>query len=669
MNATAPAATKPRSLTHPKYRPDIDGLRAVAVLAVVAFHAFPGTFKGGFIGVDVFFVISGFLISSIIFSNLEHGSFSIVEFYNRRIRRIFPALIVVLIATFAFGWSALIADEYKQLGKHIAGGAGFVSNFILWNESGYFDNTADTKPLLHLWSLGIEEQFYIFWPLLLAVVWKKSWSFLRITLLIAVISFALNIYLVAASPIAAFYSPLTRFWELMIGGVLAYIALHRPELTGRYNNAQSILGLALLATGFLLINEARAFPGWWALLPTLGSFFLISAGPTTWLNRRVLSSGVLVWFGVLSYPLYLWHWPLFSFARIVSGIKPTGTIRIAAVSAAIILAWLTVKLIEKPFRFGARGARKSIALLFAMSVVGLVGWTCFNFDGFRLARYTSTDLFLFNRDQLEWNTYKSPGCTSELGVDAAFCVVFGNTKDIQAAVIGDSTGNALAPGLAGLFASSEHGLVNLGSHGCPPIHGVTSPWIPNCPEVVAKSYDWIARSQSIRIAVLSIFSLDLRLWRIPGVPPDATLSEKIAALKPLLNRDIADLNERGVAVVISYDVPDSPIKPRDCLARPLSGVKRQSCDVDEAQLADRQVFLQYFDQLFRDRDDVCVFRQSDLLISEGHLRIVDSTGRLLLRDPHHLSYYGSDRMAELFKRSRCFKTGPGSAGSGAYPTG
>ena len=154
-------------LTLPKYRADIDGLRAIAVLSVVGFHAFPKWVAGGFIGVDIFFVISGFLISTIIFGNLTAGTFSFIEFYSRRVRRIFPALLLLLIACYAFGWFALLADEYKQLGKHIAGGAGFVSNLVLWNERGYFDNSAVTKPLLHLWSLGIEEQFYIVWPLLL----------------------------------------------------------------------------------------------------------------------------------------------------------------------------------------------------------------------------------------------------------------------------------------------------------------------------------------------------------------------------------------------------------------------------------------------------------------------------------------------------------------------
>jgi len=161
-------------LIHQPYRPDIDGLRAVAILSVIAFHAFPEYIPGGFIGVDIFFVISGFLISSILFSSLEHDRFSIVEFYIRRIRRIFPALLLVLSACLFVGWFVLFSFEYKQLGRHAAAGAGFIQNFVLWRESGYFDNAAATKPLLHLWSLAIEEQFYIFWPILLAIVWKRG---------------------------------------------------------------------------------------------------------------------------------------------------------------------------------------------------------------------------------------------------------------------------------------------------------------------------------------------------------------------------------------------------------------------------------------------------------------------------------------------------------------
>jgi peptidoglycan/LPS O-acetylase OafA/YrhL len=179
-------------LLHPKYRPDIDGLRAIAVLSVIAFHAFPNWAVGGFTGVDIFFVISGYLISTIIFDNLDKGTFSFGDFYGRRIKRIFPALLTVLITCYLFGWLTLLADEFKQLGKHLVAGAGFVSNLVLWSEAGYFDNSAETKPLLHLWSLGIEEQFYLIWPILLWLGYKRKFNLLTLTLILAAASLYFN---------------------------------------------------------------------------------------------------------------------------------------------------------------------------------------------------------------------------------------------------------------------------------------------------------------------------------------------------------------------------------------------------------------------------------------------------------------------------------------------
>ena len=271
------ASSHAEHLTHPQYRADIDGLRAIAVLSVVGFHAFPSWIQGGFIGVDVFFVISGFLISTIIIGNLEKNSFSFIEFYSRRVKRIFPALLLVLIACFVFGWFALFADEYKQLGKHVAGGAGFVLNFLLQNESGYFNNAAETKPLLHLWSLGVEEQFYIIWPLLMWFAWKQHLNMMKIAIAIGGISFVLNIYEVHNDIVAAFFSPQTRFWELMAGSVLAYVTLHKQDMLPKLKqwldtrmgqtictqaaeendkamrNVQSVLGAVLIAIGIFVI--------------------------------------------------------------------------------------------------------------------------------------------------------------------------------------------------------------------------------------------------------------------------------------------------------------------------------------------------------------------------------------------------------------------------------
>jgi len=363
-------------LARPKYRRDIDGLRAIAVLSVVAFHAFPGKITGGFVGVDVFFVISGFLISTIIFENVENDRFSYAEFYARRIMRIFPALILVMTASVTFGWFVLQAGEYKQLGKHVFAGAGFISNFALWGEAGYFDNDAGDKPLLHLWSLGIEEQFYILWPSLLGIVSRRKPNAIIVTALIAVASFSIEVYTIKADPTSAFYSPLSRFWELMIGGILAYATLHKPHSIPQTSSWRSPVGLVLIVASVVALDITHyRFPGWWALFPTIGAFLLISAGPSAWLNRHLLGSRLLVWIGVISYPLYLWHWPLLSFARIVQGHPPSWSLKIKILIISLLAAWITYRFVEMPIRRTVGSAKPLIllilcAVLFALGAIG-----------------------------------------------------------------------------------------------------------------------------------------------------------------------------------------------------------------------------------------------------------------------------------------------------------
>ena len=362
------------SLSHIKYRPDIDGLRAVAVLAVVLFHGFPEYIHGGFIGVDVFFVISGYLISTIIYSELRSDTFSFIDFYSRRIKRIFPALLAVLFTTFIFGWFFLTPREYETLNQEIAGGAAFFSNFIFWRQSGYFDIAADKKPLLHLWSLAVEEQFYIFWPLILWVFSRLKVNLLYLTLFILIISFGLNIFYINTDPIGAFYAPFTRFWELLIGGLLAYLSLHRPEpiqFSARSRDLLSILGLVCLLLGVFTFDKLLPFPGWYALLPVIAAASLIFSGPNAVINRSLLCSRVMVWVGLISYPLYLWHWPVFSLGRIYSGHVLTGLQTIGAILVSFLLAWGTFQFIESPIRRSSKGAIKIYAMIFLMIGVGI----------------------------------------------------------------------------------------------------------------------------------------------------------------------------------------------------------------------------------------------------------------------------------------------------------
>lgn len=333
-----------------EYRAEIDGLRAVAVILVVIFHAFPGMVTGGFIGVDVFFVISGYLITGIILSDLNASKFSFASFYARRIRRIVPALLVVILATLAIGWLELLPARYQSLGRYGFAGTLFVPNFLSWSEVGYFDSAAETKPLLHLWSLGVEEQFYLIWPILLLLLYKSGRLVAGLSVVVAV-SLIYSCLAVRYDPAAAFYAPWSRLWELGIGGILACSNL---RIRGR--DWVSHVGIALIVGSALMLTKTSPFPGLLALAPVLGTSIVIVFG------SRVLAQKWAVAVGLISYPLYLWHWPLLSFAAILDA--TSVWIRGTLVLLSVALAMLTTRLVERPIRFGKlkrRGVGISLA--------------------------------------------------------------------------------------------------------------------------------------------------------------------------------------------------------------------------------------------------------------------------------------------------------------------
>lgn len=375
------AADRAATAVTQAYRPDIDGIRAVAVLAVVGFHAFPNFILGGFVGVDVFFVISGYLITKMLLASARGGGIDLRDFYRRRVRRILPALLVVLTACAIAAWLVLLSDEFKQLGRHLLGGTLFASNAVLWQESGYFDRPSEAKPLLHLWSLGIEEQFYIVFPLVLLACLRWRLREGRVMLAMAVVSLACCIVLTGTDRIGAFYSPLTRFWELLAGSLLAYWAGHaaiaRPHACGgrswrsQRDSLVSVTGAALMGVSMLTYDGAMAYPGMWAVLPVAGTALLIAAGPGALLNRRVLSMSWLVGIGRISYPLYLWHWPLLKFLSITQGELSSAQWRIGIIGLSFVLAWLTYRFIESPIRRQAQAVTLPLWLLGAIGVFGL----------------------------------------------------------------------------------------------------------------------------------------------------------------------------------------------------------------------------------------------------------------------------------------------------------
>ena len=522
--------------TRPAYRPDVDGLRAVAVLAVIAFHVDASVLPGGFVGVDIFFVISGFLISSIIFKDLGRGEFSFAGFYNRRIRRIFPALTIVLIAVWALGWFFLLPDAFQELGRNVSGAAGFMSNVVLWRESGYFDRAAEQKPLLHLWSLGVEEQFYLLWPGLMFLSWKRGLNLLLVVATIGIASFLLNVLAVHEHPAAVFYLPLTRLWELLLGGALAYASVfgYLGGVAGararwwswyvtrslRVRNAESLLGLLAIAVAFATVNPRHGFPGWWALLPTVGAVLVISAGPDAWINRRVLSRPALVLVGLISYPLYLWHWPLLSYLRILSIGAPPALWVFGAVLAAFALAWMTYRFLERPIRTvkPLKLNRAAISLAASLGFVAIVGlWA--DVSGGAPVRFATAlqQITNFKYDILP--EYRSGRCflNREQNQDAfsADCVDPAVSPGAPLLFLwGDSHSAHLYPGLRRLQHEYDFRVAQYTISACPPLVDTVSQYRPHCPDINAFVLAEIERLKPVTVVLSASWSSYADLSRL-----------------------------------------------------------------------------------------------------------------------------------------------------------
>jgi len=386
------------------YRKDIDGLRGIAVLAVVANHAAPDIplFESGFIGVDIFFVLSGFLITSIISTELAHGSFSFIRFWSRRIRRILPSLILVLAVSGVVFSIVLSPYLRRELLKNLIRASTFTSNYSSIGEADYFGAQV-LNPLLHLWSLAIEEQFYLFWPVacFAAYKYREIKSIKLMSLIILVTSFSANlitIYYVEDIP-TAFYYPHTRVWELMAGASIGlFVTPSGLNLATRkvfIRPITSLVGLAFIVFGFVFIHESSYFPGYWALLPVFGTCLIIIAGPNQTINKVLLSNSIIVWFGKISYSLYLWHFPaLFLLRQLHPGLtnKP---LTVATVIASFGIAWLSTKLFENPIRFGSLKRFPSFVFLIALLAISFL-------PAYRLAFQSEPRDASYTLEKIQW---------------------------------------------------------------------------------------------------------------------------------------------------------------------------------------------------------------------------------------------------------------------------
>ena len=465
------------------YRPDIEGLRAIAIFGVLGFHALPEFVPGGFVGVDVFFVISGYLITGIIFNNISTKSFSFFDFFFRRVRRIFPALAVVLLSTLLLGWFLLLPDEYSALGKHTIAATIFSSNFLLLDEINYFNSAAELKPLLHLWSLGVEGQFYLVWPVLLIGIWRFSKYGAQIFFILILFSFLLNIFYIEVYPAKSFYLPITRFWELLMGAFVAVSIKHQNFFSSFFlwleklpsprldilRNISSVSGFLLILLAIIFINKNVAFPGIAALIPTLGTVMIIAAGPSAHLNRYLLSHPFSVFIGLISYPLYLWHWPLL----VISGLSFSLNlfVKILVLVISFFLAWLTYVLIEKPFHILKYRIQKFTALILVFLITGVLGAIVFKNNGYS-ERYPENVLAISEFDFDHQTAFRQEECELPQHLNPntfPYCVDQPNESSEGEIILwGDSHAQHLYPGIKSVFGQSNK-ITMLIAPACPPI--------------------------------------------------------------------------------------------------------------------------------------------------------------------------------------------------------
>jgi len=468
-----------------KYRKEIDGLRALAVLPVIFFHAGFNLFSGGFVGVDIFFVISGYLITSIIVAEKEAGTFNLINFYERRVRRIFPALFIVLLSCLPFVYFWFTPNDIRDFAKSLIAVSFFISNILFSQTSGYFDIENNLRPLLHTWSLSIEEQYYLFFPLLLMLMWKlgKKWILIILSIL-AIISLFLADTLVKTDHLSTFYLLPTRAWELLIGALLAiYVSKYNPSPKKIINEVGGLAGFIFICYSIFIFSEETPFPSLYALVPTVGAALIILYANQETIIGKLLSLKFFVGVGVISYSAYLWHQPIFAFARHKTLGEDNISFTLGLIITSIIIAYISWKYVEIPFRAKDRFTRKKI---FKYGVIGILGFVFIGtigvIDAEGLVATTKEE-----RKILDFSNYKSKevyregACFLKFKQTAKdFSNICEATDNIDSTLIwGDSHAAALSFG----FMQKIKKLSQYTTSGCPPIMGIKMKFNQNCKEI------------------------------------------------------------------------------------------------------------------------------------------------------------------------------------------
>ncbi len=461
-----------RMTGHPQYRRDIDGLRAIAVIAVVLYHfGMPGL-GGGFVGVDVFFVISGFLIGGNLWREIDRtGRLQLGTFYMRRIRRLAPAYVVMVLVTFAVGWLVLLPFEYRELGKSMISATIYLSNVLFYRQAGYFDAASEEKPLLHTWSLSVEEQFYLVLPLTLLLLMR--WRLVWVLVLIWAGSLMANLWFTPRDHMAAFYLFPLRAWEMLSGVLLAIWMAQRPAwLAPRWTGE---LGVLLIFGSIFLITAGDGFPGWWVIFPVLGSVMVIAAGTRDSFAKKTLSMREPVFVGLISYSLYLWHWPVLTLATYSRG----GFVSLAEGAAwlglAIALSILSWRFVEQPTRrVGTVSARQILLGMLAGSaaIIGL-GGLVFKGDGMqgRFGDDVAVHVHASADFLQDWSRCQVAINGPLTGLE--ICAIGPENKTPQVLIWGDSHVRAMREGLAKAAQDTQVAGMIIWRAGCPPVFDLT----------------------------------------------------------------------------------------------------------------------------------------------------------------------------------------------------
>ena len=604
-----------------KYRAEIDGLRSVAVLPVIFFHAGFDFFNGGYVGVDVFFVISGYLITTILIEDLENNSFNIINFYERRARRILPAIFFMMLLCMPLTWLLSLPNHFKDFSQGLVAVSLFISNFLFWKKSGYFESNSDENPLLHTWSLAVEEQYYLLFPIFLFLAWKfGKKSVFWMIVVIAVASFLLSEWGSRNYAVANFYLIPTRAWELLAGSLTAFIIKKHGI---KASNFLSFLGFGLIAFSIFAFNKETPFPSFYTMIPVLGTVLLILYADQDIFIAKVLRTKVLVSIGLISYSAYLFHQPIFAFARIYLLHEPTHLIMISLSIFSILIASFSWKFIEQPFRKKNKKIQ-SQKIIFSLSAIFIIFFVSAGLignknDGFpkRFTKFITGDV-----GQLDFFKYinKYQDCEVKNIFDNAQkwneyirCKQTKNGKP-NIILLGDSHAEHLFLGLAESLINKNVTFYTLNGE----------PYYNN---VQFKNIFEELKNNNLKQTIFLTMNYSFRL-------------EKNNDLLEGFNETIIELKKMKKDVVLIGDIPSYTIEPAFCVYKTYKGKVDSKCSISKEK-ADKQKnnYHKILGQLSK-KHNVSYIEIDEPLCGNRDCSMIKNN-KILYRDKHHLNILGS----------------------------